>query len=291
MPTRLAADVIIALERDLIVAGPDISNCSMNQLASNYRTSYDTVRRHKNRIQSGLSLPARTGGQKKVITSEMDTAIFHLLHKFPWFYQDEISAFLYEVYGIEVCQASISNALARIKVTRKKLKVEAAQRNQELRVDWQDYIQAFSAEQLVFVDESGSDERTGDRSYGWAPSGERATVSRWLERKDRISVLPAYTIDDYIAAVTFPGTCNSDIFESFIIDELLPKCNPYPLPRSVIVLDNASIHHSYRQRLETACAVHGVWLRYLPPYSPDFNPIEESFSDLKAYIRRWYRQK
>jgi hypothetical protein len=43
MPTCFAADVIIALERDLIVAGPDISNCSINQLASNYQTSYDTV--------------------------------------------------------------------------------------------------------------------------------------------------------------------------------------------------------------------------------------------------------
>jgi hypothetical protein len=43
MPTCLAADVIIALKRDPIVAGPDISNCSINQLASNYRTSYDTV--------------------------------------------------------------------------------------------------------------------------------------------------------------------------------------------------------------------------------------------------------
>jgi hypothetical protein len=103
MPTRLAADVIIALKRDLIVAGPDISNYSINQLASNYRTSYDTVQRYKNRIQSGLSLPAQTKGQKKVITSEINTAIFHLLHKFPWFYQDKISAFLYEVYSIQVC--------------------------------------------------------------------------------------------------------------------------------------------------------------------------------------------
>jgi transposase len=86
MLTRLAADVIIALERDLIVAGLDISNCSINQLASNYRTSYDTVRRHKNRIQSGLSLLAQTRGQKKVITSEINIAIFYLFHKFPWFY-------------------------------------------------------------------------------------------------------------------------------------------------------------------------------------------------------------
>jgi hypothetical protein len=50
MLTRLAADVIIVFKRDLIVAGLDIFNCSINQLASNYRTSYNIVRRHKNRI-------------------------------------------------------------------------------------------------------------------------------------------------------------------------------------------------------------------------------------------------
>jgi transposase len=291
MPTRLATDVVVALEHELTAAGPSISNCRMIQLANNYRTTYDTVRRHKNRILSGQPLPARTGGQRRVITPEMDRSIYCLLNKFPWFYQDEIAQFLYEVYDIRVCQGSISYALARLKLTKKKLKIEAAQRNEELRTAWQDYIQTFSADQLVFVDESGSDERTGDRSYGWALSGVEAKVSRWLESKDRISALLAYSLDAYIAGITFPGTCDADIFESFLIDELLPKCNPYPLPRSVIVLDNASCHHKHRQRLEAACAARGVWLRFLPPYSPDFNPIEESFNDLKAYIRRWYRAK
>jgi arginine repressor len=68
-----------------------------------------------------------------VITPQIDAAIYHLLNKFLWFYQDEIAEFLLEVYNIEVSQYTISTALARIKLTRKKLKKEAAQRNQELR--------------------------------------------------------------------------------------------------------------------------------------------------------------
>jgi arginine repressor len=68
-----------------------------------------------------------------VITPQINTAIYHLLNKFPWFYQDEIAEFLLKVYDIEVSQYTISTALARIKLTRKKLKKEAAQRNQELR--------------------------------------------------------------------------------------------------------------------------------------------------------------
>ena len=94
------------------------------------------------------------------------------------------------------------------------MKVHAAQRDDELRVDWQDELQFYTPEQLVFVDESGSDERTGDRMYGYAKAGIQAIVNRWLECRERISVLPAYTIDGYIAAITYPGTCTGELFAS-----------------------------------------------------------------------------
>jgi hypothetical protein len=127
-----------------------------------------------------------------------------------------------------VSQYTIFTALARIKLTRKKLKKEAAQKNQELRTAWQDTLQYFSANQLVFVDETGSDERTGDRQYGWATIGEKARVSRWFGSRKRVSFLGAYTIEGYITGITFGGTCNAELFEEFIIDNLLPLCNPYP---------------------------------------------------------------
>ncbi|PMD13788.1 hypothetical protein NA56DRAFT_584950, partial [Hyaloscypha hepaticicola] len=63
-------------------------------------------------------------------------------------------------------------------------------------------------------------------------------------KRERVSVLPAYTIKGYIHSITFSGTCTADIFEDFIIDELLPLYNPYPGPRSVIIMDNTSVHQS-----------------------------------------------
>ena len=95
-------------------------------------------------------------------------------------------------------------------------------------------------------------------------------------------MLAAYTIDGYIKALVFDGTCDGDIFEGFIIDQVLPLCNPYPNPRSVIILDNASVYYSNRQNIEAVYRRHSVLLRFLSPYSPDFNPIKESFIDLKA---------
>ena len=61
---------------------------------------------------------------------------------------------------------------------------------------------------------------------------------------------------------------------------------PYPGPRSVLILDNASIHKN--DRLRELCEEHGVLLKFLPPYSPDYNPIEATFHDLKAWIRKNY---
>ena len=99
------------------------------------------------------------------------------------------------------------------------------------------------------MDESGNDERRSERHYGYADKGTKAQVKRFLQRRERVSVLPAYTIDGYITARTFKGTCTRDIFEEFIIEQVLPICTPYPGPRSVIIMDNASIHHLQVKRL------------------------------------------
>jgi transposase len=218
----------------------------------------------------------------------MMSALKAVLDAEPFLYQDEIRDFFLDAFDIEVHRSTVSRALSWIKMTRKKLRVEAAQRNEELRVQWQFFLQEFTAVQLVFLDESGSDDRTGDRQYGWAFSGVRAVVQRWLARRARVSVLAAYGLEGYIKTTTFEGTCNGDIVEQFIL-ELLPTCNPYPGPRSVIIMDNASVHHAQIEGIKKACRAYGVWIRFLPPYSPDFNPIEESFADLKAYIRRYHR--
>ena len=79
------------------------------------------------------------------------------------------------------------------------------------------------------------------------------------------------------------STFTTEIFNLFI-RQLLRKMTPYPSPRSVLVIDNAKIYLS--EELEIIYREAGVVLEYLPPYSPDFNVIEELFLSLKAQIRR-----
>jgi transposase len=98
--------------------------------------------------------------------------------------------------------------------------------------------------------------------------------------------LPAYTQDGIILARVFQGSTDGTVFEDFI-EQLLPLCSRYPEPKSVLVMDNASFHHT--KQIKEICHNAGVKLVYLPPYSPNLNPIEEFFAELKAFIKRsWH---
>jgi transposase len=138
------------------------------------------------------------------------------------------------------------------------------------------------------LDESAANERTGDRKYGWSPIGVECGQFTSIKRSERWSVLPALDVEGYFAWLIYQGGITSDIFLMFIRDQVLPHCEPYPGKRSVLVLDNASIHHN--QALKELCEEHGVRLEFLSPYSPDKNPIDLTFSDLKAWLKKHYRE-
>lgn len=104
------------------------------------------------------------------------------------------------------------------------------------------------------------------------------------EVQPRYSVLPALTLDGVIYSEVRFGAFNGDMFLDFL-DNLLEVMNPHPLPHSVLVLDNCAIHHV--DGVAERCFAAGVKLVYLPPYSPDLNPIEEAFSAFKAHARRF----
>jgi transposase len=139
----------------------------------------------------------------------------------------------------------------------------------------------------VFLDESGANERTGDRKYRWSPVGLICAQSRPVKRSERWSILPALSIDGYLDYIIHQGAITADLFIEFVEERVLPHCSPYPEPRSVLILDNASIHKDHR--LQQLCDKAGVLLKFLPPYSPDYNPIEATFKDLKTWIKRNYK--
>jgi DDE superfamily endonuclease len=124
------------------------------------------------------------------------------------------------------------------------MRITAAQRSPELRNAWMRKLATWKADQLIFIDESAANERTSDRKYGWTPIGITPMESRPFKRSERWSILPAYTIDGFITWEIRQGSFSAELFEEFIRNKVLPHCNPFPEPRSIIVMDNAPIHQS-----------------------------------------------
>lgn len=139
-------------------------------------------------------------------------------------------------------------------------------------------------DQFIFADETGVDNRSANAVYGYSLKGRRSHSSRTFLRGSRYNLIAAVDCDGLLVSHVLEGTVTADTFYEFFVNRLLPHTNPFPGPRSIIVLDNASFHR--RHDLYPLCDALGVVLVFLPPYSPDCNPIELSFRTLKAFIRR-----
>ena len=95
-----------------------------------------------------------------------------------------------------------------------------------------------------------------------------------------MTLLASMTLKGMQAAMTLEGAVDEPAFEAFIRDVLLPTLRPGQL----VIMDNLSSHKT--EAVEQLIRQAGCQLLFLPAYSPDFSPIEEAFSKLKAFIRR-----
>jgi transposase len=118
------------------------------------------------------------------------------------------------------------------------------------------------------------------RTHGYSKKGDRCYGSHDWGAKGRTNVIGALIEKDLLVADLFQSNINTTIFSNWIQEKLIPK-----LPNhSVIVMDNASFHKgaAMKKSIEEA----GHVLMYLPPYSPDLNPIEHKWAEKKAERRR-----
>ena len=196
--------------------------------------------------------------------------------------QKEMVSYLWEEWDLDVHRSTVGRFLKRVRWSAKKGRRVGDRQNAELRLAWIAGLLNITAEQIVAVDESNFNEATGWRRQVYAPIGQPGRYHGDVTRGKSWSVLPAYTVDGYLTVGIKEGYFSGETFFRWVVDELLPHCNAYPAPRSVIIMDNASIHCN--PRIEQVIRQHGCEIKYLPPYSPDYNPIELSFAVLKAWI-------
>jgi transposase len=154
----------------------------------------------------------------------------------------------------------------------------ASERDEEARSAWRAAAAQLDPEQLVFVDESGTNIAL-TRLYGWAPHDHRATGTVPRNHGKNTTLVAALAPDGLHEPWLIEGAMDTDSFAWYIAEQLAPTLRP----GQVVVLDNLSAHKA--DRIRQAIAARSCQLLFLPPYSPDFTPIEQAFSKIKAILR------
>jgi len=162
----------------------------------------------------------------------------------------------------------------------KKRSLGAAERDEFLRAAWRALVaEEVDARSLVFVDEMGSNVSLAP-IYAWSRKGERALGSAPRNWGKNVTLLASISGEGLGPCLAVEGSTNGVVFEAYLEGVLAPTL----LPGQIVVMDNLSAHKGGRVR--EIVEGRGCELLYLPPYSPDFNPIEQAFSKLKGLLRR-----
>ena len=135
------------------------------------------------------------------------------------------------------------------------------------------------ADRLVFIDETSTNTKLTKRT-GWSPRGERyrgqAPFGSWKTQ----TFVAGLRYNGLTAPWLVDAPMNKEIFETYVETQLAPTL----APRDVVILDNVAFHKG--AKVEALVRARGAWLLFLPPYSPDLNPIEMAFSKLKSLLRK-----
>ena len=150
----------------------------------------------------------------------------------------------------------------------------------EKRKKWNGLISGFSASDLVFLDESGCNTDM-TRRYAYSFGGSRAVDSTPLSKPKNTTILSSIQLNGTLHYTTFSGGTTVERFKRYLETDLLPHLNG----NSVLVMDNMKSHRAkaVKELLDSS----GIRYIYLPPYSPDLNPIEKLWSKVKALLRKF----
>jgi transposase len=184
--------------------------------------------------------------------------------------------------GLPFSAATLCRALKALRLTLKKKLLRAAEAARPdvlaRRVAWLAERLGIAIGRLVFLDETWAKTNMA-RARGRSPAGERLVAAVPYGRWKTTTFLAALRCDGLTAPLVIDGAVNGPLFLAYVRQELGPALRP----GDVVVMDNLAAHKvaGVREAIEAA----GASVAYLPPYSPDLNPIELAFAKLKARLR------
>lgn len=150
--------------------------------------------------------------------------------------------------------------------------------NQGKREEYQETIKHIPLQELVYIDESGI-EIGLCKDRGWGKKSQKLIGKKSGKYYERTNIIAGYSNKRSIAPMVFKGSCNTILFEKWIEKFLIKELKA----GQIVIMDNASFHKSQRARMLIESA--GCRLIFLPPYSPDMNPIEKFWANMKRWIK------
>ena len=235
------------------------------------------------REEGRVTQPKRKGGWLSPITPSDTPTLIEIVKKHPAWSYDEVTALWCRKTGKTVSRSAVIRKLKKLGFTRKKKSVQASEKvtkkNAAKRSRFRYIRKDLPAEKLVFLDEAGFQSKI-NKTHGLAVRGKRVVVYEPAAFSKNFTVAGAVRLS---GPVVMHGSCQSMTakrFLSFLRTKLLPRLRP----GDIIVMDNLAAHRT--KSVRTLCRQWDVRVIYLPPYSPEFNPIENVWSWMKNRLRK-----
>lgn len=255
------------------------------EIAARFGVGEATVSRmlRRERERGDLKPKAWAGGPTPTISDDELSELRELVAATPDGTLDDFCDGWEKLKGVRVSRATMGRTVRRAGLTRKRKRFRPSEQQrpdvEEKRESFVVEVQSKDPERLVFLDESGCNIAMAP-SYGWAPRGEPVVDYKPANWGKNVTMVAAITLQGVIAHDNFEGAMNTPRFLAFLDDKLCPAL----LPGDVVVMDNLRPHHApgVRELVEAS----GADLLYLPPYSPDLNPIELMWSSVKHFLRK-----
>jgi transposase len=252
---------------------------SLRQIAKRFLVNLSTVvRLLKRHRETGSADPKpHAGGRQPALGPDGLERLRELIRQQPDATLDELR----ERLGVDCSDMAISRALKKLRITRKKKVLHAAERDtpkaRRQRRLFREKVAGVEPQRLVFVDETGANTAM-TRTHGRAPEGERvpgAVPGSWTT----LTLICGLRLSGVTVPLVFPGSTDTATFETYVEQALVPQLRP----GDVVIWDNLKPHKA--KSVVEAVEGAGARLIPLPPSSPDYSPIEEMFSKVKGSLK------
>jgi transposase len=277
----------MALSRDIRekVVKAIASGMSRRQAAARFDVGPATAVRWAKRVETtGEVAPLKMGGDRRSqrIEAHADFILAQIKAK-PDMTIMELREKIRERHGLGFGYGTVWRFFARHRITRKKKTGHASEQDREdvaaAREDWFEGQLDLDPSKLVFIDETAISTNMA-RRYGWAPRGKRCRASVPFGHRKTTTLIAALRCDRIDAPMTIDGALDGDSFLAYVRQVLAPALSA----GETVLMDNVPTHKVAGVR--EAIEAKGAGVLYLPAYSPDFNPIEKSFSKIKSILER-----